>query len=295
MINNELLSTISNGVATNNISTAMTRKKESTEFEILESSNSKYDFHKNNAVKELKDREDKVISIDNYKALLRERIVNDEKELLWLLKNTEVKNIKLAKDLDLSKFKEEDRIIGLDDLIINGNGNSIILSEPNDILSKSLLTLKGKRIVLKNISIKVNSNKPKNKKRAIDVISVLGDNTKLINISIKANRNNGIKISDCFGVELNKISIKGSENKSAAIKVESAEVMCKSIKIKSFKTGLESVGRAASLTIQGRQSIDTQFHIKNNFKSGSIIKSVENKLNLLETVFCYEYFKLALN
>ena len=73
------------------------------------------------------------------------------------------------------------------------------------------------------------------------------------------------------------------------------EELCKNIKIKSFKTGLESVGRAASLTIFGKQSIDTQFHIKNNFKSGSIIKAVENKLNLLETVFCYEYFKLPLN
>ena len=149
-------------------------------------------------------------------------------------------------------------------------------------------------LLLKNITIKVNCDN-KNKKRAIDVISILGDNTKLINIKIQTNGNNGIKISQCFGVELNKIYIKGSESKSSAIKVESAGVVCKNIKIKSFKTGLESVGRAASLTIFGKQSIDTQFHIKNNFKSGSIIKAVENKLNLLETVFCYEYFKLPLN
>lgn len=292
MINNKLLSTISDNIATRNISTAMTIKKESTEFEILESNN-KCDFYKNNTIKELKNREDKVISIDNYKALLRERVVNDENELLWLLKNTEVKNIKLARDLDLSKFKAEDRIIDIDNFTLNGNGNSIILSEPSDNLVESLLTLKGHGIILKNINITINSNSLK--KKSIDVMNILGDNTKLINMSIKANGNGAIKISDCFGVELNRISIKGSESKSSAIKVESAEVTCKNIKIKSFKTGLESVGRAASLTIQGRQSIDTQFHIKNNFKSGSIIKAVENKLNILETVFCYEYFRLALN
>ena len=286
MINNELLNTISDSTVTNNISTAMTRKKESRKFKILESYNSKYDFGKNNFIKGLKYREDK--------ALLRERVINDEKELLWLLRNTEVKNIKLAKDLDLSRFNIKDRIIDIDGLTINGNGNCIILSERNDILSQSLLTLKGKGILLKNITIKVNCDN-KNKKRAIDVISILGDNTKLINIKIQTNGNNGIKISQCFGVELNKIYIKGSESKSSAIKVESAGVVCKNIKIKSFKTGLESVGRAASLTIFGKQSIDTQFHIKNNFKSGSIIKAVENKLNLLETVFCYEYFKLPLN
>ncbi|WP_058992834.1 hypothetical protein [Sarcina ventriculi] len=294
MINNELLNTISDSTATNNISTAMTRKKESRKFKILESYNSKYDFGKNNFIKGLKYREDKVISIDNYKALLRERVINDEKELLWLLRNTEVKNIKLAKDLDLSRFNIKDRIIDINGLTINGNGNCIILSERNDILSQSLLTLKGKGILLKNITIKVNCDN-KNKKRAIDVISILGDNTKLINIKIQTKGNNGIKISQCFAVELNKIYIKGSESKSSAIKVESAGVVCKNIKIKSFKTGLESVGRAASLTIFGKQSIDTQFHIKNNFKSGSIIKAVENKLNLLETVFCYEYFKLPLN
>ena len=294
MINNELLNTISDSTVTNNISTAMTRKKESRKFKILESYNSKYDFGKNKFIKGLKYREDKVISIDNYKALLRERVINDEKELLWLLRNTEVKNIKLAKDLDLSRFNIKDRIIDIDGLTINGNGNCIILSERNDILSQSLLTLKGKGILLKNITIQVNCDN-KNKKRAIDVISILGDNTKLINIKIQTNGNNGIKISQCFGVELNKIYIKGSESKSSAIKVESAGVVCKNIKIKSFKTGLESVGRAASLTIFGKQSIDTQFHIKNNFKSGSIIKAVENKLNLLETVFCYEYFKLPLN
>ena len=294
MINNELLNTISDSTVTNNISTAMTRKKESRKFKILESYNSKYDFGKNKFIKGLKYREDKVISIDNYKALLRERVINDEKELLWLLRNTEVKNIKLAKDLDLSRFNIKDRIIDIDGLTINGNGNCIILSERNDILSQSLLTLKGKGILFKNITIKVNCDN-KNKKRAIDVISILGDNTKLINIKIQTNGNNGIKISQCFGVELNKIYIKGSESKSSAIKVESAGVVCKNIKIKSFKTGLESVGRAASLTIFGKQSIDTQFHIKNNFKSGSIIKAVENKLNLLETVFCYEYFKLPLN
>lgn len=295
MINNELLSIVSNDVGANNISTAMTRKEESKEFEILESSNSKYNFYKNNAVKKLRDREDKVISIDDYKSLLRERIVNDENELLWLLKNTQVKNIKLAKDLDLSKVKDQDRIIDIEGLLINGNGNSIILSEPSDILADGFLTLKGEGIVLKNLNIKVTSNKLKDRKKSINIIDILGNNIKLINISIKANGNNGIKISDCFGVELNKIFIKGSENKRSAIKVESAEVICKNIKIRSFKTGVESIGKAASLTIQGKQSIDTQFHIKNNFKSGSIIKAVENKLNLLETVFGYEYFKLALS
>ena len=182
MINNELLNTISDSTVTNNISTAMTRKKESRKFKILESYNSKYDFGKNKFIKGLKYREDKVISIDNYKALLRERVINDEKELLWLLRNTEVKNIKLAKDLDLSRFNIKDRIIDIDGLTINGNGNCIILSERNDILSQSLLTLKGKGILLKNITIKVNCDN-KNKKRAIDVISILGDNTKLINIS----------------------------------------------------------------------------------------------------------------
>ena len=88
MINNELLNTISDSTVTNNISTAMTRKKESRKFKILESYNSKYDFGKNNFIKGLKYREDKVISIDNYKALMRERVINDEKELLWLLRNT---------------------------------------------------------------------------------------------------------------------------------------------------------------------------------------------------------------
>ena len=295
MINNKLLNVISDAVAADTISTAMTIEKESTEFHVLES-NDRYifkdEFLKDKGTKGLKNTEDKIISIDNYKALLRERIVNDENELLWLLKNTQIKNIKLATNLDLSKFKAEDLIIKIDDLTINGNGNTLTLAEHADYTTPNLLILKGNGITLKNTNIKIESNKLK--ARPLDIISIFGNNTKLVNVSINANGNSGIKVSNCFGVELNKIYIKGSKCKNSAIRVESAEVLCKNIKIKSFSTGLESVGRTASLTIQGKQYIDTQFHIKNNFKSGSMIKAVENKLNLLEKVFCYEYFKLGL-
>lgn len=293
MINGKLLDTISDVTVNNNISTAMTINKKSTEFKTLESNSNECEFLKEDIVKELKDREDKVISIDNYKSLLRERIVNDEDELLWLLKNTEIKNIKLGRDLDLRKVKLEDLIIKIDDLTINGNGNYITLEEHGDYTNPNLFILEGNSINLKNINIKVNSNWLK--ARTLDIVTILGNNIKLTNVTIDANGNNGIKVMDAFGVELNRVYIKGTECKNSAIKVESAEVRCKNIKIKSFKTGLESVGRAAALTIQGKQYIEAQFHIKNNFKSGSIIKAVENKLNLLETVFCYEYFKLGLN
>lgn len=290
---NKLLDTISDITVNDNISTAMTINTESTEFKTLKSNSNKYEFLKEDVVKELRDREDKVISIDNYKSLLRERIVNDEDELLWLLKNTEVKNIKLGKSMDLTKVKLEELVVKIDDLTINGNGNCIILEEHGDYTNPNLFILKGNGITLKNVNIKVNSNWLK--ARSLNIITILGNNTKLINVSIDANGNNGIKVMDSFGVELNRVYVKGTECKNSAIKVESSEVRCKNIKIKSFKTGLESVGRAAALTIQGKQYIEAQFHIKNNFKSGSIIKAVENKLNLLETVFCYEYFKLSLN
>ena len=293
MINGKLLDTVSDATTNNNISTAMTINKESTEFKEVKSNSSKYEFLKEEVVKELKDREDKVISIDSYKSLLRERVVNDEEELLWLLKNTEIKNIKLGKNMDLTKVKLDELIVKIDDLTINGNGNYLILEEHGDYTNTNLFILKGNGITLKNINIKVNSNWLK--ARSLDVITILGNNTRLMNVSIDANGNNGIKVMDSFGVELNRVYIKGTECKNSAIKVESAEVRCKNIKIKSFKTGLESVGRAAALTIQGKQYIEAQFHIKNNFKSGSMIKAVENKLNLLETVFCYEYFKLGLN
>lgn len=290
MINSELLNIISDVTLNDDISTAMKIKKKSTEFETLESNNSKYEFLKEEVIK---DRENKVISIDNYKFLLRERIVNDEEELLWLLKNTEIKNIKLGRNMDLTSFKSDDLVIKIDDLTINGNRNCIILEEHIDYTNKNLLVLQGNGITLRNVNIKVNSNWLK--ARNLDIITISGNNTKLINVSIDANGNSGIKVMDSFGIELNRVYIKGTECKNSAIKVESSEVICKNIKIKSFKTGLESVGKASSLTMYGKQYIETQFHVKNNFKSGSIIKAVENKLNLLETVFCYEYFKLARN
>lgn len=293
MTNKKIINTISEVLVNSNISTAVIIEKESKKLQELMSKDQEYYFLKESIVSRLKNKENKVIIIDDYKPSSQQRIVNDTKELLWILKNTQIKNIKLTKDLDLSNLDTEERTIKANNLILDGNGYSIVLPKNNNELTNASLILKGNGITLKNITINIKDREITSERNVTDIIEILGNNIKLVNVNIKGN--GGIKIADCVGVELNRISLKGDKSKNSAIRVESAEVTCKNIKIKRFKTGLESVGRKAKLTIKGKQLIDTQFHIRNNYKSGSIIKVVENKLSLLETVFCYQYFKLALN
>lgn len=292
MINNKTINIISDTMVNSNISTAMIIEEPKKFKELIPNEKEQISL-KENIVKKLKNVENNIIHIDNYKPLLHERLVNDEKELIWLLKNTQIRNIKLAKNLDLSNLDTEERIIKTDNLILNGNGNTIVLPRYNNKTNGALLVLKGNGIILKNATINVKDREFTKEEYITDIIEILGNNIKLVNVNIK--ENGGIKISHCKGIELDKISLNGDKSKNSAIKVESAEVICKNIKIRKFKTGLESVGKKAVLTIKGKQQIDTQFHIVNNYKSGSIIKVVENKLSLLETIFCYQYFKLSMS
>ncbi|MGL5245305.1 MAG: hypothetical protein ACRC7R_09050, partial [Sarcina sp.] len=179
MDNKKIASTIiATAIAVNNISTTTVLSKPiTTKHKTLRHSvNDEKVYQLNNNL------EQKFIN-GNDKNFLKENVLSvvdiesnvfNEREFVSFIQQGTVDIVKLATDLDLTNFKDEQVVVLAQGITIDGGGNSIIIPANDKDLDERFFTIKGNDVTIKNINFIVENKNNKLFRDEVDAISIMG-------------------------------------------------------------------------------------------------------------------------
>lgn len=237
--------------------------------------------------------QDNIIFIND--RLSNNAIVNNENEFITLISNPNIRYIKLNSNIDLTTFKDADVLIKAQEMIIDGQGNNIIVPSKDIDYDEKFLWLKGNNIVFKNINLIIKDEIKNFKNLDPYVLSIDGDNILLENVKIEGVSSKGINLKGS-NIKLNNINITGKEKKSTGIFIDNGKVTLNNVKIDIPKgIGIEIVGKDSTVNMGNNLVFNTGIDVKTQYRDGTKINYNKDQLTKIHEFFGYRYYNLINN
>lgn len=219
-----------------------------------------------------------------------EKTVGSTEEFLRIINQGGLEEIKLSRDIDLSKISKGLDING-SNIVIDGNGNNIYVSRVAEDIKGDFFKLQGDGIVLKNLNIVC---KGENEENNNALISILGDDVKLENVSIESNFNKAIEVLDGKNANIKNCKVNNKKNSSYGIRVDNGEVTLKDFYLENKSgIGIDVLGKASKVNLEGTIKINSPIEVRGQLRDGAVLNSDNEQLINEKKVFGYTYYDVA--
>lgn len=237
--------------------------------------------------------QDNIIFVND--RLSNKATVSNANEFVALIKNPNIRYIKLNSNIDLTIFKDADVLIKAQDIIIDGQGKNIIVPSRDIDRNEKFLWLEGNNIVFKNINLIAIDNINDFVGSESFALFINGNNISLENVKIEGVNSKGINLKGS-NIRLSNINISGKEKKSIGIFIDNGKVELNNVKINiPHGIGIEIVGKDSIVNMKNDLIFNTGIDLKTQYRDGTKIIYNEEQLTKVHEFFGYRYYKVINN
>lgn len=220
-----------------------------------------------------------------------EKTVGNAEEFLKIINQGNLEEIKLSKDINLKEIESKGLNIEGSNIVIDGNFNSIYIPNSTENIKKNFFKLQGDGVVLKNLNIVFEGE---GKEKGESLITILGDDIRLENISIKSDFKRAINILEGRNAKLENINIINKEESSTGIRVDNGSVDLNNLYVENKSgLGLDILGKYAKVNLEGDIKINSPIEVRGLFRDGALLNCNNNQLINKKNVFGYTYYRVA--